>query len=467
MKDDAARLKKYYEGLVKTHKRLNKKVMTGAKVQNYAEIKQNLDRLEHEIKAFQDAYGSFIKAQNNNFGEFSEEMYRSAHLQPRQNADIPNYGNLNAQDRAGQPFPPKTNTEENSEGLIGAPIEEKMDFTCDPSIKYDPGSFDFQTMPFMYGSSAPLLYNTYKEFPKTITPRSNMNYQPNYAPPMASPAMFEQSIARMPSKPEYSPMLSAYTSGIKRPNFPLNPQATNPVIPQNYSLGAYPTKSPYPGYRPNIKSVMQAPKSYQPPPLGFKNTAQKTVEPMYAPYQYSPVIGNNSLLQPKRADYHRNMKVDISPTLISTTPSQPASGEGSMTPTGEASSVYKAVDPNFLLAGHKIPNADEMCVNAKKFRTSEWSTNIEYFMKRWNLKFELTDAVKNQILDSSDHFFAQLCKKSINLAKGSTDRTVKRMHIEYAFYELENYLLPDSSIVTKNRTPNKKRMAVHHGHGNK
>ncbi|ELQ75589.1 hypothetical protein THOM_1452 [Trachipleistophora hominis] len=470
MKDDAARLKKYYDGLIKTHKRLNKKVTTNTKVQNYAELKQNIDRLEHEIKAFQDAYGSFIKAQNNNFGEFSEEMYRSSHLKTRQGTEIPNYTIMNGQDRPGQPFQPPINTDENSQGFIGVPMEDKMDFAGDPNIKYDQSAQDFQMEPFMYGSSAPLLYNTYKGFPKTMPPRPNMNYPPNYGPPSASSAMFEQAMPPPPSRPEYSPMPGAYAPGISRQNFPVNPQAINPAVLQSYHMNAYSTKLPYPGYRPGMKSMAPVQKGYQPPPLGFKNTMQPNNEPMYSPYQYSPVIGNNSLLQPKKADYYRETKIEISPTPASATPSQPASGDGSMTPVCEVTSVQKVIDPSFLLASYRIPDVDEMCVNAKKFKTSDWSTNIEYFKKKWNLKFELTDAVKNQILDSCDHFFAQLCKKSINLAKISANKAVKRKHIEYAFYELENYLLPDSSVVLKNRAPNKKllkQLTPHTGQNDK
>lgn len=74
--DEASELKRYYESLQKTFKRIKKRLESSPNNENH-EIMTEMQRIKYSINRFQMQYGNFIKAQNNNFGEFNEDMFRN------------------------------------------------------------------------------------------------------------------------------------------------------------------------------------------------------------------------------------------------------------------------------------------------------------------------------------------------------------------------------------------------------
>lgn len=426
MRDEASQLKKHYEHLIKTHKRISRKISSNSKVQNYSALKQSLEQIEHDIKIFQETYGNFIKAQNNNFGEFREEIYRSSR-EKRFKMQSP-YG----QERQIQPFPAKGKAYENIEAV-------KMDSNEVNNARFDQNSVAFQVTPPAYSPGTPLLYNSYKR-----NMRQNQNYSQNFNPSMASPIHFDSHMGRIQQKPEFSPANLQFPG---HHNFPPNNTMKPPT---NYNLNFFGSKPGYQQYSQTMRPPTQEQKKFS--QLGFTNTAPKNMEQPFNPYQYSPRMATSSI-KPQKATLGVPKVAESNLTRVNTTSPK----EKVSTHVNESSAV-KSMDPTLLLSDLGLPNIDEICLNAKKYRTGGLQTEIEYFMKKWNLKFELTDAIRNEILDSCDFFLAQICKKSINLAKNTQEKKVRRKHVEYAFYEMEDYLLPDSSFVLKNKMPNKKHL---------
>lgn len=83
--DDAGQLKRYYDNLEKAFKRVKKRMESSFN----NELMTEMQKIKYSISRFQMQYGNFIKAQNNNFGEFDENMFRAFLKSRRTSHDIP------------------------------------------------------------------------------------------------------------------------------------------------------------------------------------------------------------------------------------------------------------------------------------------------------------------------------------------------------------------------------------------
>lgn len=446
MEDKDIHLKKHYDYLVRMHKKISREMETGADSCNYAELKNNLDQIEQKIKMFREQHKVPVNAQNNSFGLLGDEMLRPVSGSSRYPADFSIYGAERENSLKHPSFLGKSVSYKDTSGLDGPHMQQSVDNNSSARTKYNYDGMNTTELSNNMPQTVPFVHDMHRNYVKTEYDMYTNNFSDNTAR-MNSYTPEKQGSAH-----------SQFNYGFPPTNYFFSPEKDEQMASKNAPMSSNPNmqsheinlskKSPHNRFGRGITSPIYSQMKQQ--YFEYPNTAAHVNDPIYSPYHgLSAATANNNTTPGRRPVGHPDPKK----TKIAGSCTLPNEDKNIVMDND----IHGETDPTFLLSFCRLPDVNELCFNAKHLRSNGLHTNLEYFMKKWNLKFEITDSLKEEILDSCDQFFSQLCKKSINIARNTENKTVKRKHIELAFYKLKNYHLPNSTFIVKNKAFYKKK----------
>lgn len=428
MQDEASELKNYYDNLQRTYKKIKKKLTT-ATVNNKHNIYQEMEQIDKQIKHFQEQYGNFIKAQNNNFGEFNEESFRSC-IQHRKYAQEMHQFNKQKQ-------------------IENRNIQNRGYYDGPHNMNQPPG---FQVTPNVNEYNMKQRNDTYAPYHTKTPPSFLQNMQQNYQVSrgvIRTPAQqqfipnkqFEVNFMQRAPRQNVSPQMQ-YARQPMRPSNPMPPMASPVITSPHFRVHSTP-KHVSPPIRQHPVNMPKGPGQY-----GFYGIPQQM--PQHPQYNISVKMDDSAKFIKKPEIIKSPLKLNMAPSLSTIKPTK-------QSPYLKSPEFRTQIDPLILVQDNLKINVNEICANAKKITSNDMRIDLLTLKKKWMLNnFKLTPRIREDLLDSCDSFLRKIMTKSISMAKGSKTRKITRKHVELAFLKTEDFLMPDSSYIPINQPPFKK-----------